>query len=294
MSDVKRAQAEALDRSLERIQSGGATLEDCLGDQVEMAEVLSPLLETAIRAKTALAPQSPSEAFVAHSKARLTRKLRDRPAAQPRHLRVSWPIRLSRAVPVLASLAVVLFLLAGTTGVALASADALPGDPLYAVKRGIEDARLALTGAPAAQAALLEEYAGRRLTEAEVLVGEGDDEASQAVLEAYEETVARLVTLVEEAPAEEGPNSAEQVQRSLTRHLEILQRIQAHASPAAQAALQRAIERSLERQEAIGEHGQGNRPSDEPQQGQGQSEPRPEHTPEPHGRGRRTTRTPGP
>jgi hypothetical protein len=293
MNDVKRAQAEALDRCLDRIHSGGAVLEECLRDQAAMVEGLSPLLKTALRSKNALAPEGPSEAFASQSRVRLMRVLGNRAAALHRQQRARWPIRLGRPVAVLASLALVVVLLAGATGVAWASADALPGDPLYAVKRGIEGVRLALTTSPATQAALLEEFAGRRLSEAEELVRSGEEEAFQAPLADYDETIARLLALVESVPGEQGPNSVEQVQQSLARHLEILQRIQAHASPAAQAALERAIERSLERQQAIRNHGRRNQATDEPSEGRKRSEPRPERTPEPHGLGHRQTRTPG-
>lgn len=70
-----------------------------------------------------------------------------------------WP---HRAVLAGSAVAVVL----AATGVGVASTGAMPGNPLYGIKRGTESARLATAGSGTARGQLLLEFAGTRLTEA--------------------------------------------------------------------------------------------------------------------------------
>ncbi len=59
------------------------------------------------------------------------------------------------------------------SGVAAASTDALPGDTLYGLKRGMEDLRLGMAGDDAARGAVLLEMASTRLQEARRLLERG-------------------------------------------------------------------------------------------------------------------------
>jgi hypothetical protein len=68
--------------------------------------------------------------------------------------------------------AIVIGLAAGTlalSGMSAASGDAIPGDPLYSVKRSTERAQLALAGSDNSRAALYLEFARTRLDEAQAV-----------------------------------------------------------------------------------------------------------------------------
>ncbi|WP_035847947.1 DUF5667 domain-containing protein [Kitasatospora azatica] len=92
-------------------------------------------------------------------------------------------------------------LVAGVTvgsfaGVATASSGALPGDPLYGMKRGLEGLRLDLAGSDAERGSLLLDQASTRLEEARSLVGQGSASGLSP------ETVSRLGAALKDMHAE--------------------------------------------------------------------------------------------
>ena len=70
----------------------------------------------------------------------------------------------------LSAAAIALALAIVLSGTGYAAAQSLPGDPLYAVKRGYEQFRLSLMADPQRQAAYQEQLAARRCTEAQQLL----------------------------------------------------------------------------------------------------------------------------
>lgn len=98
-------------------------------------------------------------------------------------------------------------LVAGVTvgsfaGVAAASSGALPGDPLYGMKRGLEGLRLDLAGSDAERGALLLDQASTRLAEARSLVGRGGGPGGLSP-----STVERLNTALRDMHAEAAKGS---------------------------------------------------------------------------------------
>jgi hypothetical protein len=85
----------------------------------------------------------------------------------------------------LARVAAVTCLVVGVTGgVAAASQSALPGDPLYGVKRGIERAQVSFAGSDATEGQRLVSQASTRLDEVEDLaVSRPDDDATTRLIE---------------------------------------------------------------------------------------------------------------
>ncbi|MGF1427334.1 DUF5667 domain-containing protein, partial [Kitasatospora sp. LaBMicrA B282] len=84
----------------------------------------------------------------------------------------------------------------GFAGVAAASSQALPGDTLYGMKRGLEGLRLDLAGSDSERGELLLDQASTRLAEARALVGTGrQGQLSQS-------TVARLNSALRDMHAE--------------------------------------------------------------------------------------------
>ncbi len=231
---------ETLDRCLERIQSREANLEGCLQEFSEQAELLAPLLRTAALVRQRLALAGPSEAFRAASRTRIQNSMRARlPAAQwgsPTLQRAMW-----RPARSFASLMIAVGLLAATVGAAYAAGEALPGGPLYGVKRGLEQAALAISPTASGDTKLLLRFAGRRLEEAKRLLLLGRQTGLGLALEGYERTVDQAL-----AAAEEDPDSLAIVEVALDAHEAALLRVLATAPDAAKPAISEALEKSRE------------------------------------------------
>lgn len=74
----------------------------------------------------------------------------------------------------LAVAAAAFVIVGGTAGVAAAAENALPGDPLYPLKRGIETAQVSLNSSDVAKGQDLIAQAGTRLDEVDRMLGNGD------------------------------------------------------------------------------------------------------------------------
>jgi hypothetical protein len=106
------------------------------------------------------------------------------PLALPARRRGTRERRLTAA-------AAVFTLVGGTAGIAVAAQDALPGEALYPIKRGIEDAQLSLQTDADARGRTYLEQASDRLVEADRLVEEGA--SSTAVAETVDSFVVQAV-----------------------------------------------------------------------------------------------------
>jgi hypothetical protein len=143
----------------------GESIEDILSRYPEHAARLRPLLETAaalpaLRMEPSLEAKSRSrEAFLA-----LAAALQG--SARPRRARF-----FSRPLMTFASLALALIIVAG--GALAASASALPGDPLYGVKRAVENARLSLASSLSGRGALAAQFEQERISEIAALLDAG-------------------------------------------------------------------------------------------------------------------------
>jgi len=91
--------------------------------------------------RRALQPPAPRAAFTVAARRRLLSRL-------PAHLRLAWLSPGPFGDFAFAAVSVVLAFTLGTASVAYAAQEALPGEPLYGVKRGIESARWSLTTSP--------------------------------------------------------------------------------------------------------------------------------------------------
>jgi hypothetical protein len=129
--------------------------------------------------------------------------------------------------------------LAGTVGVAYASGEALPGDSLYGVKRGLERAALALTPSNAGDTQLLLQFADRRLGEADELLQRGQAADLAQALEGYETAIAELIEI-----AAQEPDQLDAVADALARHEVRLQDVLEQAPDQAIPGLSRALESS--------------------------------------------------
>jgi hypothetical protein len=254
--------ARILDDCITKVQSGDQTIADCLQGHSQYADALAPLLEIASSTRTHLSPQGPDEAFIEPSKIRVMNQIRAAQRSRPTperkaERRQRWILRPAFA---LMSFLVAITLLAVSSGAVYASSDALPGDALYIVKRGVEEARLVFTLDPDMDRALLLQFADRRLDEAEQALSLDREEDAWSALVEYENTVGELLHLAYSSSIEEG--TLDQIQIQLSNHQVVLQRVKSKAPPQAQEALDNALERSQQGKETIERIKQGGKPSD--------------------------------
>jgi hypothetical protein len=169
---------EMLDTCLAAMQQEGRSIEDCLALYPAQRGELEPLLRTAARLHKARGLAAPAPFRAAELE-----RMRSQAGTRPRAERSLWawltapkthptqarrPAAL-RLAPLLAGLLVVALIVAGI-GASAASAQALPGDWLYPVKRAQETLTLSLAANPTERAGLHLAYAERRMSEALALV----------------------------------------------------------------------------------------------------------------------------
>jgi hypothetical protein len=286
--------ARILDDCITKIQSGERTIDDCLQAYPQSAVALAPLLTVALSTRSHLSPHGPDEAFVGLSKTRVMNQIRAaqkaRPTPKPKAVRrQKWILRPAFA---LMSLLVAFALLAASSGAVYASTEALPGDALYIVKRGVEEARLVFTLDPDMDRALLLQFADRRLDEVEEALSLDREEDAWSALVEYENTVGELLHLANSSSIEDG--TLDQIQIHLSNHQVVLERVKSKAPPQAQEALDNALERSQHGKKIIEQINQGGRPSDNAPGQLKKATDDPEGVGDDHGRGKDKTKTPKP
>lgn len=250
------AVAEILDHCLQRIQRGESTLEQCVRDHPDLAHDLRPLLLAAARAREQLSPAGPTAQYRASSRARVLNLTRAYPKrrlpAKPPRTWLAW-----RPAYALSALLLMLALLGGSVSLAYASGQALPGDPLYGLKRGIEQAALVISPSAAGDARLLLRHAERRVEELQELL-----EADR--LDDLEPAISGYRAALDQALALSGTDLEQLVplDEALGRHetalLAVLERVPAQAVPAISDALEHTGKARRAVEEILG----GEHPSD--------------------------------
>ncbi|MFA5837866.1 MAG: DUF5667 domain-containing protein [Bellilinea sp.] len=153
-----------LENCLARLNAG-EDLESILAQYPQQAAELRPLLTAALKARQSGSPlRIPASAQI-DSRTRFLVEARRR-QSQPKAF---FP-RLNFAGALMTAL---ILLFAGIFGTSLASAETVPGEALYPVKRVVEQAQLALTTSQTARLDLEEEFDRRRVAEAEELEQNG-------------------------------------------------------------------------------------------------------------------------
>lgn len=241
----KRDQSEKLDQLINHLITTEAEFwsSEQLGNR---DDDLSGLVRTAAYIRKTLRASAPDPSFVRNAEVRVLNRVRAgakrarvAEPAKPRQwsLRPHW----ARALVAIGMSAV---LLLSTLGVGVAAAEGtLPGETLYPLKRGFEEARLLLSFDDTTEVQLLAEFSDERLREIEGLIAAGRAESLEPAAEAYTDSMQRLAQAVAENP---GAESAAAFDERTAAHLEVLQRVEGQVPPQAQEAIQRAIDRSAE------------------------------------------------
>jgi len=171
---------EAFHVCLELIREGRETLESVVARYPEYAEELRAQLEAVtwlFAHKTALEPRP---GFVAASRRRLVARIKEGPQPAP----LTWKDRLLQAfepqkvAPIAFVAVLMVFLFLGGTIVTLAR-NSLPGDPLYSVKRNLEQIALATSIDKSRDAKHRLQFVEARLTEIKQLIEKGRSEKLQ-------------------------------------------------------------------------------------------------------------------
>jgi len=217
------------------------------------------LEDLALRVRESLAPPAPRAAFTVSARRRLLHSLPRVPAKS--RSRPSAAIGALRRLAFGAASVLLAFSL-GTAGVAYAAQDALPGEMLYGVKRGIETARWSLTAEPEAQVELLSSFAAERVQEVEALAEAGSDAFVEQTLEAYQQTLEQLQAVARNLPQGVHAGVLAQAEEQVHQHARVLERVREQVPPQAQAAIERALERTSHSQEVLEQLEQGESPSD--------------------------------
>jgi hypothetical protein len=174
---------EILTTCIEEIRTGKTTLEECLARYPEIRRELEPLLKTAINIKKPLEYQMEA-GYKKAARARLMQQIRP-----IRRKRVNFADILSLGIPrqyagiraTVAALVVIMVITMMGGGTAYASQSTVPGDTLYQVKIGTENARLLVAGSSEAKAELNMEFASRRLGELTRVANNNEEKAKEAV-----------------------------------------------------------------------------------------------------------------
>ncbi len=153
---------------LARLEAG-EDLDSILAAIPEEADKMRPLLQAALEARRSGKPVHIPASAKIDSRTRFlaeaSRMQNRSPGFQP-HFRLAGAIAIA-----------VFILFAGLFGTGLASAETVPGETLYPIKRAMESAQLALTSNQSNRLDLEEEFDRRRVTETEKLVEAGRSES---------------------------------------------------------------------------------------------------------------------
>jgi uncharacterized membrane protein YgcG len=249
--------AAALDDAIAQLRAG-VPLQQCLAAQPALADDLRPLLEMAAFTMQA-APATPLPGAKARVRAAVLAAAEEQLARRP-----WWNLGLFRRwrwqpAGFAAAGAAALLALSGG-GAVVASANALPGDPLYAVKLATEDARLAVaqaTGKPEDQAAIHVEIAQRRIDEAKFLADQGRP-VPPGLLESALRQAEVAERKVAELPEPQRAQAAAKLEAAHEHRTEALNRVKDKAPETAQAAISQALDDGRQRGDGrdAGERGQ--------------------------------------
>jgi uncharacterized protein DUF5667 len=244
---IRRESAD-LDRLLDRIAAG---------EEPEATGDLAPFLHPAQVARAAFVRSLPADVARAHLS-----MLREDRAKNV----VAMPVVRGRGLRLAAAfVAAAVVLVVGAGSAVAASSDAVPGDPLYGVKRAVERISLAMHRDPVGRAALHLQFADERLDEVATLVVSGRDASEliddlEAELNGAEQDALAAVALGRDAE-----ELLAHVRAMIAKHIEVLNDVLGRVPGQAKDAIQHAIDNAKKADSNVlhGRNpGTGNKPSD--------------------------------
>jgi hypothetical protein len=198
-----------LDECLQRILTGGETIEQCLAAYPEHAAELEPLLQTALSTRQTLS-LTPRPEFKERARHQIMAELKDiEERRRNRFALFRWQPRWVTAV-----VAVMVLLLAGGGTVATA-ANSMPDGALYPVKLATEGVRLAITPSALGKAELYARLVDKRVSEIVRMVDKGKTTQVERTTERLNNQLVAMSNLVDprdgqaEAPAAATPRATQ-------------------------------------------------------------------------------------
>ncbi|MFC1906104.1 DUF5667 domain-containing protein [Chloroflexota bacterium] len=160
---------DALNDCIERM-ADGELLDDCLASYPDLADELKPLLVMSQTVTDSTAAIKPRPEFKAEARYKFHAALaaKEKKTAKAAPLRRRWSLRWAT----IALAVLIVFVVGGTTGVA--SADSVPGEPLYRVKTFVERVQMGITIGADRRANLHVKFAERRSNEMQTMVNQGN------------------------------------------------------------------------------------------------------------------------
>jgi hypothetical protein len=164
---MRRQLVDAIDICMQEMDSG-TDLQTSLGLYPELETELRPILEAHYYARMIAVP-GPSRSASDQSRTQMLAQAHE--ARREPKLRSFWLPRVAEVV-----LAFVVVLVFAGGGIWTASANAVPGDPLYSIKLALEDVSLKFAPSRSLKTSLEESYKDRRVEEAQKLLTLGREE----------------------------------------------------------------------------------------------------------------------
>lgn len=236
---------EILDNCIGLVSEKKETIENCLQRHKKHRAELEPLLLAALRLENE-PPATPSSHFKQLARQRLVAAAKAKQASPASSFSLlfkkKWPAGVVRRLAYqVAAAALALVLLGGT---ATASAQSLPGSPLYPLKLAGENARLALIWNKEAQAEFKLEMGERRFGEAERLIHKREyRRADWALSEAFKHSE-EAEKLAEELPAKKKAAILAKLIQISQRQQGVLEKVFGQVPTQAKSAIARALEAS--------------------------------------------------
>ncbi|MHB8573864.1 MAG: DUF5667 domain-containing protein, partial [Dehalococcoidia bacterium] len=212
----ERELADALAASIDAVQRGVTSVDDCLARYPHLATELQPLLLTSVRLHTAVRSQ-PSEAARLRARGAFLSTAAGLQGAVTPHPLVRRRAWLAFAP---AAMAAALFAVIAIPVIGTMDTSAVPGDWNYSFKRATERVRLALTTDSSDRRMLRLEFARRRLNEIEKLSSSGQQPGAHqdqvtALLLDYTSDIRQITATLQSASTV--PDSTRQQLESVTQ-----------------------------------------------------------------------------
>jgi hypothetical protein len=260
--------SQVFDQCLKDIQTGQATIEECLQRYPELRAQLEPQLRLAVRLRAGHVKRAPAQMHLAGwADLQDQLKPRSRPSAHKTIRQIPFPVsepangrvyrpkgmpsraerrpagligRLSMTVAVL----VVMILVLLSSGVVYASSQSLPGQAFYPLKIALEQVQLRTVSGDLRRTAMHLDQASRRLDELDSLPDLSEGELVDRVLIDYTDHVTAVleyVALLGEINDLEQVDFAQRITLELSRNEERLNRIRPRVGALNQSWLDNAL-----------------------------------------------------
>ncbi len=224
---------ELLEQALEAPEQG-QSFEGLLSSHANAAQEITAMLSVASQVRSALTVSPNEEAKTATRFNVLSHAAQRRSAPWTHFFFTAFMLRPAAAVGI-----ALLLLAVGSTSAVVASASALPGEPLYPVKTSWEQVQIALTFDEMAKGQAQAHLAQRRTEEIAQLADQGRGVPSDAVVRMSAQTETAMAGM---AKGQDLTALSQQLADITERQQQVLERVAKAAPESAQPALERALE----------------------------------------------------